>query len=82
MKEIKGERIESVSYSPSFNEMSFPEAIKKVIEGEKIHKLEWKDRNYYAFLKDGFLCLHKTDGKIYQWIINDGDLMGKDYIII
>ena len=65
--------------------MSFPEIIKYIIEGKKAHKLEWKDKEFYVFLNvlnDGYLSLHKPDGNNYHWIINDGDLMGDDYIIL
>ncbi len=72
----------SDSHSPSFVQMDFPKAIKEVIAGKKIYRMEWKDRNYYGFLNGDILSLHKPDGKIYQWIINDGDLMGKDWIVI
>jgi hypothetical protein len=26
--------------------------------------------------------LHKPDGKMYQWIINEGDMIGTDWIVI
>ena len=64
------------------HEMSFEEAMTKVSEGKKIHKLEWEDPGFYACLEEAQLVLHKPDGKIYQWIISEGDLLGKDYIII
>jgi len=64
------------------NTMSFYKAIRKVIEGKKIHKLEWGDRNYYGFLKDKVLLLHKPDGKDYQWILSLGDLEGDGYIVL
>jgi len=65
--------------------MNFPDAIRKVIEGKKITRLEWKEsqgEDYYALLTGGFLMLHKPDNKHYQWIINDGDLEADDYILI
>lgn len=62
--------------------MTFPEAIKEVIGGKKIHKLEWEDKEFYGFLNGQFLSLHKPDGKNYQWIVNDGDLFGNDWIVI
>jgi len=62
--------------------MNFPEAMKKVIEGKKVHKLEWKDKNYYAFLNGEFLSLHKPNRINHKWIINAGDLMGEDYIVV
>ena len=63
-------------------QMTFPQAIEKIIEGKRIHKLEWKDKAYSAFLNGEFLSLHKPDGKNYKWIINEGDLIGTDYIVI
>lgn len=62
--------------------MSFPKALDLVIKGEKITKIEWKDSNIYGLLKDGFLMLHKADNKFYTWIINDGDLLGEDWITL
>lgn len=64
--------------------MSFPDAMKKVIEGKRVTKLEWydQDKGYWAELKGGFLMYHKPDGRDYQWIISDGDLLGTDYIVI
>jgi len=54
----------------------------EVVKGKKIHKLEWKDREYYAMLINQTLKLHKPDGKFYEWIISYGDLGGDDYVII
>lgn len=62
--------------------MNFPEAMAKVIEGKKVHKLEWKNPKYYAFLNGEFLSLHKPNGINHKWIINAGDLMGEDYIVV
>ena len=62
--------------------MTFPEAIKEVIEGKKIHKLEWENKEFYGFLDADKLSLHKPDGKNYQWLVNDGDLLGTDWIVI
>ena len=62
-------------------EMDFSEAIGKVIDGQKISRVEWADRECYGFMNQEVLSLHK-DGKNYQWIISDGDLQGKDWIVI
>jgi hypothetical protein len=62
--------------------MDFPDAIREVTVGKKIHKLEWADRGYYGIVNGGVLSLHKPDGKFYQWVINDGDLTGADWIVI
>lgn len=65
--------------------LDFPSAMKEIIEGKKVTKLEWEDENAYGILRDGFLMLYKKneqDYKDYQWIISDGDLKGEDYIVI
>ena len=63
-------------------EMNFSDAIKEVSLGKKITKLEWNNKDVYGFLNDNILSLHKEDGKNYQWIVNDGDLMGDDWLVI
>lgn len=63
-------------------EVDFPEAMRAVIAGNKVSKLEWGDDEVYGLLKDGFLKLHKGDGSFHQWIISDGDLLGLDWVII
>ncbi len=62
--------------------MDFFEAMKKVAEGKKIHRLDWENKEFYGFLNGGILSLHKPDGKNYQWVVNDGDIAGTDYIIL
>lgn len=62
-------------------EMDFPDAMREVIAKQRIHKLEWPE-GYYGFLNEGKLRLHKPDGKIYDWIPNEGDLNGDDFIVI
>ena len=62
--------------------IDFPDAIKEVISGKKIHKLEWGDKEIYGFLNNSILSIHKLDDKIYQWILNDGDLYGTDWIVL
>jgi hypothetical protein len=61
--------------------LGFPAAMKLIIDGNTITKREWNSGNIYGVLKDGFLMLHKEDGKFYQWIISEGDLKGEDYIV-
>ena len=63
-------------------EMAFFKALEEVVNGHKITKLEWDDPLYYGVLRDGQLCLHKPDGKFYQWIISEGDLIGEDFVIL
>jgi len=62
--------------------LRFKDCISKLVEGKKIHKLEWEDKGYYGYLKDEILLLHKTDGKDYHWTLQKADLEGDDYIIL
>lgn len=60
--------------------VDFPEAMKAVIQGDRVTKLEWNDRDIFGFLNNGFLMLHKKDGSLHQWIISDGDMFGQDWL--
>jgi len=62
--------------------MDFPSAIKEVIAGKKITKLEWNNKSIYGELRDGLLMLRKEDGKYYQWIISEADMVGDDWVIV
>lgn len=62
--------------------LTFSEIVSELIAGKKVHKLEWEDKEFYVFINNGILSLHKPDGKNYQWVLNDGDLAGEDYIIL
>jgi len=71
-------KITDVESSP--RQMDFGEAMKKIVLGKKVTKLEWKDDKIYGIIDETILKLHKADGKLYQWILNDGDLSGEDYV--
>lgn len=63
-------------------QMDFPSAIRMLILGSKIFRVEWQDKEFYGIMKDGFLMLHKPDGAFHQWIVSEGDLVGTDWIVI
>ena len=73
---------------PKENTMDFYEALKAVVSGQRIQRLEWEDKKYYGIMDKNELCLHKPgdkkkpDGKNHPWIISDGDLGGDDWIVI
>lgn len=62
----------------------FPEAMRKIAEGIKVTKLEWGDVGIYGYLSNNtkHVTLHKTDGKDYDWVLSEGDIIGKDWVII
>ena len=67
----------------SITTMNFPQAITAIINDERISRLEWHDPDTYGMLRDGLLMLYLSDTKQwYKWIINDGDLLSEDWIVV
>ncbi len=62
--------------------LNFFDALKEVAEGKKITRIEWNNIKIYGFLNQDILSLHKKDGKNYQWIINEGDLLAEDWVVL
>ena len=62
--------------------IAFSYIFHNLLQGEKIHKLEWEDRGYYAQLRGGILHLHKPDNTWHTWKIGEEDIKGEDYIVI
>jgi len=61
--------------------MDFPTALKEVIEGKKITKIDWDNRNINVFLKDDLLTIAREDGTLNQLIISREDIIGEDWVI-
>jgi hypothetical protein len=59
----------------------FPEAIKNIIAGKTVTKLEWANEEIFGVLKDGFLVIHNQTGD-HRWIVSEADLVGLDWIVI
>lgn len=61
------------------------EALRAAMDGKRITKLEWHDRDTYGLLKDGLLSLHRggePEDMYHAWIVSDGDLLGMDWVIL
>ncbi len=63
------------------NEMGFPDAMAAIIAGQTVRRLEWADEEEYCLLRDNFLSIHRN-GKFHSWTVSEGDMMGKDYVIV
>ena len=63
-------------------QVDFYEALKQVMTGKSITKLEWGNRNIHGLLKDEHLMLHKTDNRYYDWILSEGDVRGEDWVTV
>jgi hypothetical protein len=62
--------------------MDFPTALKGVISGKIMTRLEWITKQIpdYGILDGGYLKLHKPDG-FHVWMVSDGDLLANDWVI-
>ena len=60
----------------------FPDAMRDVIDGKHVTRLEWKNNKIYGVLDTGILTLVKEDGKKYKWIVSDGDMTATDWIAL
>jgi hypothetical protein len=61
-------------------QMDFPEAMRAVIEGNKITRLEWHNSDY-AFLHGDRLRLMR-EGGLHDWLVSDGDMLAQDWVIV
>ena len=62
------------------NQFNFKTALDKILEGKKITKLEWKNKDY-GFMKSEILHINR-DGRDNQWILSEGDLTGEDFVVV
>jgi hypothetical protein len=61
--------------------VDFPKAIAAVRDGKRVARESWKNPKDYCMLKDGFLMIYR-DGEWFSWLVNDGDLLGEDWLIL
>jgi len=81
--------VKTVSQSPTPTTtlvavVDFPAAMDAIIAGKKVRKQEWADAGEpesYATLSNGWLSIFRN-GQMHPWQVNDGDMRGKDWIII
>jgi hypothetical protein len=71
----------SQSYSTPA-QFDFYEALRQVIAGRRVTKLEWDNRDFYLVLDNEILKLHKPDGKLYNLIVSLGDMSGLDWVVL
>ena len=61
--------------------MSFPDAMREIINGKKVRRLSWTTESDHGLLHNGWLSIF-TKGDYHTWSVNDGDLEGQDWIIV
>ena len=62
--------------------MDFPEAMRAVMDGKRITKLEWGTKAIHGLIDEEILKIRKEDGKLYRWIISSSDGQGRDWAIV
>jgi hypothetical protein len=62
-------------------EMDFMDALRMVVNGEKITRVGWDNPNIYLLLHEGFLCIARN-GLVSRLMVSSGDLMGVDWVVV
>lgn len=61
--------------------MSFPDAMREVINGKKVRRISWPTESDHGLLRNGWLSIY-TRGDYHTWSVSDGDMEGNDWIIV
>ena len=61
--------------------MSFPDAMREIIKGNKVRRLEWPTDSDHCLLKDGWLSIYIRGG-FHILKVSDGDMEGQDWIVL
>lgn len=61
--------------------MTFYQALDKILEGERVTRLEWADEGTYCLMIDSILHI-RTENKIHQWIIHEADMIPNDWVLV
>ena len=62
--------------------MNFSSAIREIIDGKKVTKLEWNNQSIYIFLSEGLLKIKKEDGVVASLLVSEADMVGTDWVVI
>ena len=66
---------------PSIELLSFFDALKEVLKGNKITRASWEPQLCYGLLNNGILTIF-VKGSFHSWTVSDGDLEGEDWVVI
>lgn len=59
----------------------FDQALQQLLEGRKITRIAWNDKNTYGFLQGEEVWI-RIKGENHRWILTIGDITAIDWIII
>jgi hypothetical protein len=64
---------------------SFTDALKELISGRRITRLEWATNDEYGILKDGWLMIYRNGAeglKFYRWTVSQADMEAIDWVLL
>lgn len=61
--------------------MNFPQATEVIIDGGKVTRIAWADKNVYVLLRNGQLQIKDSAG-YHPLIVSDGDMLADDWIVV
>lgn len=74
-----------MKHSPSVTKqtkMDFGQAMKEVLNGKQVRRLDWENPDHKYALIDGHLVVYDPKKKIWHKVLlNDGDLSGNDWVV-
>ncbi len=61
--------------------ITFPQAIRAIMDGKKVRRLSWKNVDEYCVLMDEWLKIFIRN-EFHTWQVSQGDMEGDDWVII
>lgn len=61
--------------------LSFYDALREVVKGKRVTKLEWANKDEYGFLRAELLHIHRN-GADHLWTVSLADMNGDDYVVL
>ena len=63
--------------------MDFVEALKELVDGKKVRRLEWQDESVYLTVEETKLMIFLTsDNMLHPLTVQTGDILGEDWVVI
>lgn len=63
-------------------QMDFGAAMKEVLKGKHVRRLEWRDKNVRLAFVDEKLMIYETeDGMFHPLVVSSGDIAGVDWVV-
>ena len=79
---MKDETVNSETLTPQATEiqMNFYDALSSIADNKRVMRVSWANKDY-CLMHEGKLSIF-TNSKIRPWIVNDGDMEGRDWIVV